>query len=187
MTGYPNDQSKVSAAIPVYTAAAPTPTYRCQIIDFLPVATATDILVLNGAAGKKIRINKIQITMDAGAASVLDIYVYRRAALDTNGTSTTPAILSCSSQNVAPSGVVKLYSSNPTINDAGVLAAGDHYMIPANNGAGIFNSPPWVETFGSNGQCVELNSATECLALSLNGQALPAGLSMYIMVEWTEQ
>jgi hypothetical protein len=163
------------------------PTYSYQGADLVPAATATDLVRISGAAGKIIRINRIQITADATDNSHVDLYVFKRSAANTGGTSSLGAIAKLDSANPTASAVVTVYSANPTALGAGVLLAGDHYQIPA-KGTGQFHAPPWIEDFGDrNGQQIVLRGASESICVGLNGQTLPAGLTLYIRIEWTEE
>lgn len=165
-------------------------TYSIQVADVAPAATATDVLTISGAAGKIIKVKRVQITADATGSAVLDLYIYKRTAANTGGTaaSQASAITKMDSSDPTPSALVELYSANPSALGTGTLLAGDHYMIPATTGNQYFSSLPWIEDFGQNNdKPVILRSAAESVCVSLNGQTLPAGISMYIRIVWTEE
>lgn len=161
-------------------------TYSCVIADFTPAATATDMVTLVGAPGKIITVTRITIEGDATGSSTNDVYLYKRTALDTGGTATQPGIAKHDSSDPSPSGVVNQYSANPSGLGAGTLIRADHISVPATTGAiPIF---PAVWEFGRGmAKGIKLLSGTESLAISWNGNAVPAGLSLYINIEWTEQ
>jgi len=162
-------------------------TYRCQVADVTPAALATDVFVLQGSATKTVKIKRIQITADATSPSVLDLYCFKRTAANTGGAVTAPAVLKNVTANPAPTALVSLYSVNPATVGAGILAAADHYALPAAASTG-YPGVPWVEDFGgADKQALELDGISEFLAVGLNGQTIPAGTTLYIMVEWTEQ
>ena len=82
---------------------------------------------------------------------------------------------------------VKLYTANPTLG-IGQLIRANHYALPAATSTG-YPGMPWVEDFGNrNGQSMVLRGPNESFAFSLNGATpLPAGISLYILIEWTEE
>lgn len=162
-------------------------TYSVCVADVAPAALATDVLVLTGSATKKVSINRVQITADATAASVIDFYVFKRSAANTGGTSTAPALVKHDSTNPAATAVATLYSANPSALGAGLLIRADHYALPAALTTG-YPGTPWVEDFGiRKDQPIVLNGVAESIAISLNGQTIPAGMDMYITIEWTEE
>lgn len=163
------------------------PTYSYQLSDYTPAATATDVMCLVGVATKTIRITRIQASADATGAAVIDMYVFKRTAVNTGGTATQPAITKLDSLNTSPAGVINVYSANPSALGAGTLLVGDHYEIPAVTG-NTYASPPWIEDFANRGtQPIVLRGASESVCFSMNGATLPAGLSVYFRMEWTEQ
>lgn len=187
MTNYPNSQGNPAGAMPTYMTPSPINTYRVQVVDVVPAATATDVLTIAGSATKTVTVNRIQITASASGAGAIDIYAFRRAAVDTGGTSTSPTICRNNSTNPAATAAVKLYSANPTINDSGVLVAADHYGLASKSGVDCIPVTVWVEDFGNRGdQGLVLNGTAEQLCVGFNGQTIPAGMDVYIMVEWTE-
>lgn len=162
------------------------PTYSYQASDVAPAATATDVVCLTGSASKVIRLERVQITAEATGAAMIDFYVYKRSAANTGGTVTQPAITKMDSINAAATGVINLYSANPSALGSGTILAGDHYELPAITG-NTYSSPAWIEDFGiRNSQSVVLRGTSEQACFSLNGQILPAGLSVYVRMEWTE-
>jgi hypothetical protein len=162
------------------------PTYRCSIVDFTPATTATDFVTLVGAAGKTITVTNVAVNGDATAAATVDLYLLKRTTLDTAGSATQPSIAKMDSSDVAPSGVVNQYSANPTLG-TGVLILGTHMSLPPSTTPGL----PLVGvdvTFGTRpAKALKLIGANESLAINWNGNAVPAGTSLYINIEWTEE
>lgn len=162
-------------------------TYTYIINDFEPLSGATDVLVLSGATGKVIRVTHIEITADANQKGVIDFYIFKRSAQNTGGTFTYPTPVKHDSANPAASAVLKLYTANPSALGAGQMIRGAHYSLTDALTTGNF-APPWLEDFGvRNEQPILLRNANEALAISLNGQTLPAGFDFYITIEWTEE
>lgn len=163
-------------------------TYAVTIYDVTPVAAATDVLQIIGSATKTIAITNIRITADANAATELDFYVYKRSAANTGGTATNPAIAKYDSANANASATVKLYSANPSTLGAGVLLCASQFIVPPTTTNGGIPIMPLLFPFGGQtSQSVILRGTNESVSVSMNGQTIPAGLGLYITIEWTEQ
>ena len=163
-------------------------TYAVTINDVTPVATATDVLQIIGSATKTISITSIRIAADANSATELDFYVYKRSAANTGGTASNPTVVKYDSLNPTQSATVKLYSANPSALGAGALLCASQFIVPptaGNNGIPIM---PLIFTFGGQtSQPVVLRGVNESISISMNGQTIPAGLGLYVTIEWTEQ
>lgn len=160
-------------------------TYSACISDFLPYATATDIVTLIGATGKQITLTQIRFSGTATAATTYGVYLFKRSALDTAGTSTLTSITTHDSNDPAPSAVVKQYSAIPTGLGAGTMIRSDHLSLPATAGA-AYNQVVW--NFGEGvGKCPKLLSSLENYAINCNGVAVPAGSNIHITIQWTEE
>jgi hypothetical protein len=163
------------------------PTYKVQVNDITPVATATDLITLCGSATKVIRVTHVSATAVATGAAVIDLYIYKRTVPNTGGTSAAITAAKYDSGDAAPSSVALRYTANPSALGAGVLINGNIYEIPAITG-NSYSSNPWSVDYGThNAKAVVLRGVAQCLAFSLNGQTLPAGLSLYVGIEWTEE
>ena len=161
--------------------------YRVQVADVTPAASATDVLTLCGSSTKTIRVDRVQATADATSPSVLDFYIYKRTTADTGGTSTNPTAAKFDSSDAAATAAITLYSSNPGSLGTGLLFSGDHYALPAASSTG-YPGVPWVEDFGiRNNKAIVLHGTSECVAFGLNGQTIPAGTILYVGIEWTEE
>ena len=161
--------------------------YRAQVSDFTPAATATDVITICGSATKTVRVVRIQASADATAASVIDFYVFKRTAVNTGGTAAAVTIAKMDSKDAAPTAVVSKYSVNPTGLGTGILFTGDHYALPAASTTG-YPGTPWIEDFGiRNNKAAVLRGVTECLAFGFDGQTIPAGFGLYLGFEWTEE
>lgn len=162
-------------------------TYRAQVADLVPAATATDVITLCGSATKTVYVTYIQATADATSASVIDFYVYLRTAANTGGTSTAVTPTKYDQLNASPTATIVKYSANPSALGAGTLVSGDHYALPAAASTG-YPGVPWVEEFGKrNTQPIILRGVAQCLSFSLDGQAIPAGFGLYFGIEWLEK
>jgi len=158
------------------------PTFRYTAIDITPVATATDVLVLTGSATKTIRVTKVAIMGAATVSSIYDVYMYKRSAVNTGGTLTNPAATTADSTDSAATGVLSLYTANPSALGAGsVMEAAKVYL-----GTAALTSPTTTFTWGIRGDKAPILRANESLAFNFAGAAVPAGASLYLSIEWTE-
>lgn len=161
-------------------------TYHYVAQDVTPVATATDVVVLSGSASKVIRVTKVSIVGTATAASIYDHYVIKRTTANTAGTSTTPTAAQSDSSDPAQSATLRLYTANPSALGTGVSVEANKTYLAAGSTPGAA-ALPVVYTFGTrNEKAVVLRGTSESLAINFGGQAVPAGASLYLSIEWTE-
>lgn len=173
---------------PQLVASCPSPlaTYFYRLADYVPVATCTDALNIRGVAGKIIYITRISVGGVATAASLYDLYLTRRTTANTGGTFTNPVGASADARDPAHSAVINLYTANPTVG-TGVALDGERLWLPA---AATPTAPPGrlVYEFGTRGgKAPTLRSALDSISINFNGQAVPAGTSLYLNVEWAEE
>ena len=161
--------------------------YRIKLTDNALYTAATDILVLTCAANKTLRVTRAAFSADATAASSLDFYVIRRTIANTGGTSAAATITPHDSTNPACVSTALVYTAAPTISGSGAaLFDGDHYALPAAASTG-YPVLPLVYDYGvRNNQSLILN-AGEAVAINFGAQAVPAGTSAYITLEFTEE
>ena len=160
-------------------------TYSAVIQDFAPAANATDIVTLTGAAGKTVTLTNVRISGTATAAASQDIYILKRSAGNTGGTSAAVVPTVHDSTDPAPSGAVVKYSANPSALGAGTLLRGDRVSIPALAGA---NGTTQVWDFGDRAaKAPKLQNASESIAINWGGASVAAGTNLYITLEWTEE
>lgn len=163
------------------------PTYRFRAEDYQPVATATDILSLGGVAGKVVRINYVSVGGKANTDSLIDIYIQKRSAANTGGTSSNmlSAVSTMDSIDPRPLAPLLLYSANPTTLGASTTLNGDTLFLP---GKSTPKSSPNKIEYGASMESkpCTLRTVNEFFTISLAGQAIPAGTELYISIEWTE-
>jgi hypothetical protein len=163
-----------------------SPTYSYVINDYTPTTAATDMLTICGSATKTIRVMRVQAGGDATAASIYDVYLYKRTAANTGGTATNPTPTKRDSNDAAASATLTLYSANPSALGTGTMFRGGHALLAAATTPAV--APLWVDwTFGNIGERqIVLRGAAECLAVSNNGNSVPSGTSIYITIDWEE-
>jgi hypothetical protein len=159
-------------------------TYSANLNSFVPVANATDFMVITGAAGKVVTITQIRFTGAATTSAYHEVYGYKRSASNTGGTSSASEVTKYDSADAAPSATVVQYTVNPTALGAGTLARSDHIGLPA-AAAGTFSLVWNFTDHAAKG--IKLRSATESFAINWGGTAVPAGIDLHVTIEWTEE
>jgi hypothetical protein len=160
------------------------PTYSYTASDITPVATATDVITISGSASKVIRIKSVCLGGVATAASVYDLYIYKRTTANTGGTSTNPTPVQFDSNDAAPSATVSLYTANATLG-TGVLVSGGHIaLVNATTPAAQLLQNCWE--FGRGEEKPTLRGVAQSLAIGHGGGAVPSGANIYYTVQWTE-
>lgn len=177
-------------AISVAPEGSFRPTYGWGITGNAAYATPTDLLTLCGAANKEIHPTRFEISGLATGAGMIDVVLIKRTVLNTGGTSVaqTPAkwrtISPSTVATPAASGTLNLYSVIPGALGAGVTIASAKLSLQL---AASLAAPPLIWDFSRNNeQDLTLLGASECLAVNLNGDALPAGTALNFDIRWTE-
>lgn len=163
-------------------------TFSVVAADVTLAANATDILCITASPTKDVRITYVSFTADATGSSTNDLYLIKRTAANSGGTISNPSICRHDSRDPTPTAIVNLYSANPASLGTGTLVRGNHISVPATASPVI---PPVAmeRTFGNRpSKSVVLRAGTqEQFAVNWNGNAVPAGMSAYVSVEWTEE
>ncbi len=163
-------------------------TYSSAVIDYAAYATPTDMFVLVGSATKLVRVLRVAVSGVATAGIIEDLQLIKRTAADTTGTASQPAIAQHDSNDAAASAVVNLYSVIPGGLGAGVNVRAGKLNLGTAGSSGAIAAPALVWDFTTrNGKGLVLRGIAQCLALNWNGAAVPAGLSLNIDVEWSEE
>jgi len=166
-----------------------TPTYAGCVTAYTPYATAQDVAVLFNPANSNtiIKVSRILVSGTATAAATLPLYLYFRSALNTGGTSTAINGNIYDSNDPASLGTLYSYSVLPTNNGTARLIR-SNVLILANATTPTGAAPPLVTwEFGNLGNCRQPHIRPgQCLALNLNGIAIPGGTSFYTTIEWSE-
>ena len=168
------DRATYSAAILLLAASIP--------------ATPTDLFQLTcGDGSKVIRLSKFEVYADATAAGTLSFYVIRRNVANTGGVlSPITPMKHDYIYNPTPAGIFGNYTTLPSVLGAGDLMRSAGVALPAAASTG-YPFTPLVWLFGqSNAQMPTLRIPTSSFALNLAGQAVPAGLRLWVSCEWTE-
>jgi len=162
-------------------------TYSAGVKKTTFAATATDIIQLIGSTSKTIKLARVQITADATAAGILELYLVKRTAANTGGTAAAITGIAHDTQDPAYTATLQEYSANPSALGAGQIIRIDGYALPSATTTG-YPFSPYVFTFGvHNGKMPTLHGVAESISINLNGQAIPSGLNLWVDIEWTEE
>lgn len=157
-------------------------TYAVAGVNNTPAATATDVVTISGSATKSVRIKKVTLSGFAGTAGTMRASLFKRTAANTGGTSTTVTAAQFDSTDAAPTAVCKLYTANPSAVGTGVMIAAGALNFGLTGYAGNLT----FDFADRNDKPIILNSATEFLAINLNGNAVPASGTFDYMIEFEE-
>lgn len=168
----------------VYSYPGVRATYSASIVGLAPASSATDLFTIAGAAGKVIRVTRLQCTGTSTAVGNSILQVIKRSTLNTTGTFTNPTAVPHDVSDPAASAVVSAYTVNPSAlgTSVGVLRVG--YVT---TGTAIAAGSAFTQDFGlvSDKQAL-LRSATALLAINANAASLASGAALNCTVEWTE-
>jgi hypothetical protein len=158
--------------------------YSASIPAFTPAATATDFITVTGATGKVVTVTSISITGTTTAGTLNALYIYKRSAANTGGTTAAVTPTIHDSLSPAPSSTVVSYSANPSALGAGTVVRSDYLALPS-GASGSFQRTYSFTDRAAKG--IKLRGTSESIALNWAGAAIPSGLKLFITVEWTEE
>jgi hypothetical protein len=151
-------------------------TYRYSVTGITPVATPTDVLVIQGSATKTGRIKYIKIGGKAGTAGQLTAQIIRRSTAGTLGSATLVAITPFQHDiNDAAATLTVSYVQTANYGSLGTAAGGHggvkrmYLNVPA---TGPSTDAIW--TFGDTVKALELRGLNDFLCINCNGDTLPA-------------
>lgn len=171
-----------TGVLPIDSESVKT-TYSNGVIAFTPAATATDFWSIVGSGSKTIRVTRLQVSGIATAAATVDVQLAKRSTANTGGTPTNPAIVPHDKNDAAATAVITTYGANPSLGSLVGYFRGQKLNLGAAGSAGTI---VWDFTV-RNTKGVLLRGTADSLSLNWNGAAVPAGTSLDIDVEWTEE
>ncbi len=176
-----------SSPLPVRVLPRPSPTNRSGVVGFVPVANATDIAAfLATYYGRVGYVEKITISGTATSVGVLDVLL-QRSPNGGGGTSAAQVNARLDLRDRAPTIGFYTYSANRSSGGNGIdnsrplLAAGKLFL-----GTAAVPCTPLCFSF-EGPKRPAIRDLTEWIVLNLNGQPIPAGCSLDIYVEWSEE
>lgn len=170
------------------TAGYPTrAVYSTTIPTLIPVALATDVLVITGSATKTVRVLSIELFVTQTVASTLDWLLIRRSTDDSGGTpsSLTPRLHDTT--DPAATAALREYLANPTLGtSAGIIARAKITAIDTATTAG---QNGYLFDFIKDGfdKGIVLRGTSEILAVNLNGQTIPTGITVVGTITHSEE
>jgi len=191
---YTDSQSNITTNIAVTPEDGWKATYSFAKLGLVPAASPTDIFTITGSATKIVRVTHIEMNGISSAAvnTPIDVLLLRRSTADTGGTSTgSPTAVQHDTNDAAVTATVLAYTANPT---TGTLVG----TAIRNLKLWLGLSPPTVTDFPEGntivwdfgnrpGEGIVLRGIAQVLAINLNGVTTPAGCSLNISVELTEE
>jgi hypothetical protein len=166
-------------------------TYRYAIPAFTPVATPTEMVVIQGSATKIVTVKKITVGGAATAAGSLSLVLTRRSGAGTLGSAVlTPITPAKHKGSTAATAVVSSVGTANYTTPGTVVAyvgAGRATLVAIGSAATSGEGKKAVWEFGVNGEApFELASDSEWLTLDGAGGGVPSGGVLDIEVVTTE-
>ena len=165
-------------------------TYGVSTTPFTPPATPTDMATLTGSGSKTIYVYGVTIATTQTTAGVNRIYLIKRSAANTGGTSAAPTIVPYDSNSAGATATPLSYTVNPGALGAAVgnISVMNVYSPILATGTSSLNQDMYARTtpFTLDTPII-LRGTTQVLAVNFNGAALPAGLSVIVNFIWTEE
>lgn len=173
------------------------PTYKAVLFDVVPYTAATDILNISlpTTATVALMMTHVLVSYDATAASTNDVYVVRRITANSGGTPTTftttqtaflsgqGVITQSDTNDPATQATVVGYTAAPTLGTPNIIEAA-HITVAAIATPSV--PVTLFEVSANRGSKPAIIRPGQSLSLSLGGNAVPAGASLYASVEWVE-
>lgn len=176
-----------TAPMPVRPLPQARPTYRSGIAGFTPAAAATDIACLMPTFyGRVGHVEQITLSGTANVAAVIDVLV-QRSSNGGGGTLLNQPVARLDARDRAPTLAFQVLTANRTANGNGI--DGSRPLVASVKlPLGTATIPPQPVTVRFTGpKRPMLRDLTEWLVINLAGQTLPAGTSLNIAVEWSEE
>jgi len=164
-------------------------TFGVSTTPFTPPATPTDMATIYGSASKTVYVYGIRVSTTQSTAGVNRIYLIKRSAVNTGGTSAAPTIVPFVSTDTATATILSY-----TVNPAGLGATVGNISV-SNVYAPILatgTSSSIIQLIQRDGSFemskpIVLSGVAQGLAVNFAGAALPGGLSVIVDFLWTEE
>jgi hypothetical protein len=170
------------------------PTYYGNVLNFTTADAATDVVCLEGAAGKVVKVNGAFFagTVVSGTAATINLLTLRRISLNVGGTSNVVVPASGNPTHGPALAKMKVWSVNPTtLGDTAAPPAGFAFRRLRWDISSTISSPdssPMIAAQANNPYTSqpEIRSATQ--AICLNYQPTPPAppTTININLVWTE-
>lgn len=155
--------------------------------NFSPVATPTDVLLIQGSATKTLRIKRIALGGIATANGNMPVSLVRRSAAPTGGTLAAIAGGAHDAVNDgAATGVVSKFTANATSVGTAVATIGQGRVFFITTATGGPPAPLVWEFATRQDKAFILRGSSDYLAINLGGGALTAGAVLDFEIELEE-
>ena len=153
-------------------------TYRYAGLALAPVATPTDIIIIQGSATKTLIVKRVKLVGAATAAGNMPAKIERRSTAGTIGSAVLTAVVAAKHDSVdaaATATVSTVGTANYTTvgTTAGIVGTGRLQMTAL--GTGVAVVPLEWDFACRDDKGIYLRGALEFLCVNLNGAAIPAG------------
>ena len=178
-----NSNYPVNWALPY---SSPIKTYGAAIKQISPTsANSDDLFEICGAASKTIRINKITLTGRAAAVGPIDLALIKRSTVGTLSTAGVNKVPYSTAWGSASAVLYKYGTAQVVGTYVGAMDVVQYYLGNLTTGQ---SGTPQVWTFGNRPSSTPvLNTAAQCLGVSLSGTAAIGGNLYDVGIEWTEE
>ena len=158
--------------------------YSAATTGFAPAASATDVLAIGGASGKKVAVKRIELVgKTTGTDPVADVYLIKRSVADSTGTQVALTLVPNDSSFPAASGYVTAFTANPTVGAAVGTVGATRFVAST---TATFQDSRAVFDFTGGIQPITLNSSNEQLCVNFNAVTI-AGGALRAFVQLTER
>lgn len=148
--------------------------------------TMTDLFLMQGAAGKVIRVKSIILSGTATSATNVPVILYKRTTNQTGGTTTAVTRTAKDSADGTANMVLNHFGTGaaPTPGTGAMVDGGRLNLAPSANGSidRLMFQYSW-----QNEKAIVLRGASEWLAVNFNGVSTPAGVGIDFACTWTEE
>lgn len=178
---------KGAVALPVQSGPSTLATYRASTAFQTPVATPTDIVTIIGSATKTVKIQRIVLHNTQTTAGINKFFLIKHSTADTGSTVVNPTCVPLDSANSAATAVVnQMTVTNPTVGAVVGTIVTSMALAPA-PGATAIGGDTVLFDAKLSAQPICLNGVAQELALNFAGAAVPAGLTVSLDIEFTEE
>lgn len=168
----------VSAGDPVYSGFTPA---------FTPAATPTDVLLINGFAGTRVKIWRLFLSTLQTSAGINTWQLLKYSTANSGGTPVAVTKVPHEAGHAAAGASLQYYTANPTPGTSLGSVFSFRLNSPAVATVGTGDLQGFYIDFVSTiGIPIVLNGPAQGLALNFGGAALPAGLSVIAGFTWSE-
>jgi hypothetical protein len=163
-------------------------TYVYAISATAPYATPTDWIVLRGSASKTVKIQRIEISGAATAATEVLFTLKKHTVANTVGTSTNPVPMQHDSLDSPASALVLLYSAAPTIDASSTIWKTVRMTLAVAPAATTVSPDRFVYNYAAEPyEPLTLRGVAQELAINFAAVAVPTGGVYDVTLTFSEE